>query len=953
MIRKLLYILFISTMLFAVPTESNALFTKVHPREYYETNARECFRTNKWEEGKQYLDEGWEQFGSASVMNELMGRYYQHHKKYDRARYYLHRALQDDRSNNVAREMMVAVEEETKNYSSAICYINELLESNPYNTTLWRKKISIYRLQGNDTEADRLLTRLQQIYPEDETVKRDVTYANEQRLSKQRHEGNLDGQLETLQNLIRLSPDKADYYLQLSNALLQAGRQTEAIDIAERGARRTGNVTLMQRRASMLSNMGRYTEAINYLKDCIRSHPSSTLSKTLNDVEVSAAESAQMNDPYTSMAKVYSSQHRPEALKYLLNTSIARGYYDDALMYIKEAKSKNGETEDLLYKEFIVNRRLGNKSKALSCLTKIYKMNPRNSEVKEYLCEMRYHDASDQMGYGQYSEAIPLLEFVQMNTTDDELKKGAMLRLFNCFYETKRFDQAHDQMELVKRSFPYENYASQKAALYQLEGRTNTALKFLAAEFDKTEDPVQAQRLAYQYEEYAIPYVKEMMDKGMIRQADKVAMAAVLVCPTSNDLLHYAITCSDMLGKKADYEEMVLAGRARYPDDPFFIVKEADVMTRNKDYAGAVNLLYPELESFMGDEKMVNTFAEACRLLALDQAKARAYSSAIETIDTALVYRVKDRELLYTKGKIFEMMHQYDSAYVYQKYYQPTLMDYRQHTRHMEELKGQTYEREVTVSYTHGSASKDDPTTSNAAVAYTQHDDVNTFTGIVDYAGRDGLNGSSGGAAVKLGAAWEHLFPSSPWTLHLSAAWGSDYFPQITATASVSRQLKRQMQWSAGVTYRRINAHYDNMKQYGYRNMLSGIIALKKSFDMFEAQASADVSYIYNKVYVGGEIKAKFYPVEDSRTNIFASVGAGNNAPAQLLDNAQFCGFGKFNSHVEAGLYWFFNKHVGTTFSASWYTQRRAQSIVFCPSSSVAEGSVNMFFLTGQLHICF
>lgn len=934
-------------MLFATQTESYALFSKVHTPDYYENNARECFRKEKWAEGKKFLDEGWSEFGSMSVMNELMGRYYYHYKNYDKARYYLTRALRDDHSNAQAREVMVKVEDETRNYSSAICYINELLEDNPYSIELWRKKINIYRKQGNSIEADRLLMRLQQIYPTNQSVKNDVVFVNEQRLARQRKNNDVLGQVETLQTLVKANPMEPIYYQQLAGALVQTGRTAEAIEVAGRGAQLTGSEMLMEKRAAMLADQGRYAEAVNYMKDCIAHHPSAHLSNCLNNIEMSAARNAHLNDPYTAMAKVYARQHNDEALDFLLSTSLARGYYDDALMYIKEAKERRGESEGLLYKEFIVNRRLGNAGKAQSCLVKIHNINPKNAEVTEYLCEARYHEASDEMAYGQYTEAMHLLEFVQQNAQDEELKHGAMLRLFNCYFEARHYEQAHEQLELIRKTFDYENYAYQMASLLHAEGRIETALRFLGQESEKTMDPLQTLLLAYQYEEYALPYIKQMIEQGMIHQADKAAKDGINVIPTSRDILHMAITTSDILGLKDDYEEMVLAGRARFPADPFFIVKEAQMLNKQGDYAGAVSLLHPELNTFIGDSVMVGAFSEASRNLAAEQAKARAYQDAIATLDTALHYRITDRELLLAKGEIFEQMGQYDSAYIYQRHYRPTLMDYRQHSRHMEELRAVTFRNEATVAFAGG-------TTAVAQLAYQRRQKDDTYRFNAAY------TSYSEKAGVRLGMEYTHDFANNPWTIGAGAYWGSELFPVVTAHLSLEREMRKQYTLGIKATYRLLPMNNaaespeaglsqqspaaespEAKSPQGRTNSSAASLTLSfnKPFSIFALGADVTATYYYNNVYFDGGANVRFYPIENSRSYLFLRLAAGNAPAADIIDLGTPIRFNVLNTQLSTGIHWVFTRHLAATLSATWHGEHSP--------------SLSRYYIDGRIHVAF
>lgn len=985
------HILLIAMLLTGYIMPSSAMFTKYRTSDYYEANTREHFRHNRWAEGKKLLDEGWKLYGDLSVMNELMGRYYYHYKQYDKARFYLVRALRDDKTNTQARETLVNVEEETHNYSSAICYINELLENNPYSRGWWRRKINIYRKQGNHVEADRLLTRLLQIYPNDNVVKKDIAYLNEQRLTKQRRDGDLSGQLESLQNLVKAYPNSTEYYLPLCNLLIQSGRNGEAAEIAGKGARLTGSVELMKKRADILAEQGSYTEAINYLKECQKTHRAASLTSAINEIERMAAENAQLNDPYTSMARLYAKQHSAEALTYLLNTSISRGYYDDALMYINEAKGKNNASQDLLYKEFIVNRRLGNKNAAFSILTKLFALNPNNEEVRDYLSEMRLETAKEQMAAGLYKDAILDLLFVQAYAVENDMRSSAMTRLYNCYMETKQYEKAHEQLKELKSQYDDEYYAMQYATLLKTEGRTEAALAALAEAYSKTNDPQQARLIAYQYEEYALPYIKNMIDRGMIRSAHKAVKNALLICPTSNDLLHQAITTSDILGQKDYYEEMIHAGSAKYPDDPFFIVKEADLLSAKGDHIGAVKMLRPALDTYIGDSALVRAFSENSQKLAMDQAKAKAYTSAIATLDTALLFHHHNRELLYTKGVIYEAMHNYDSAYVYQKYYTPTLMDFREHSRHLEELQGQSFNNEITVTYQQARPGSEDVISANAYASYLLKGENNDFTFSFSYAGRDGSAGEnltkeemeSGGTGVMLGLDWHHRFKDSPWAFTVGASWASKYFPEITLRATVEREMWDTWLFNIHGSFRRIHAYTRNYQwvpnsekyyptdpdsvyiatgwKHKYETLIQVGLSAQRTINRFVVQGAVDAFAMKSKLYFNGQLKGQFFPVEGSRTHVFAAAGVGNAPQTELLDYSMPAGFSKLNTFVGAGVTWFLNKHIAAGVAGTWYTMYRSQEVQtgvwgynnLGIDTSTTTDYKNMYYIQAQVIVTF
>lgn len=160
----------------------------------------ERYKQGKWEEGKKLAEEFLRKNPKDSDMRMLVGKYHLHHQQYEQARYELVKCLMYAPASVDAKHMLVAVETETQRYSSAICYINELLEVNPYWKGLWRKKIDLYRKMGNQVEADRLLKRIVQIYPEDGDLNKDQSYILDQRLADVKKSGKIDETIQMSKN---------------------------------------------------------------------------------------------------------------------------------------------------------------------------------------------------------------------------------------------------------------------------------------------------------------------------------------------------------------------------------------------------------------------------------------------------------------------------------------------------------------------------------------------------------------------------------------------------------------------------------------------------------------------------------------------------------------------------------------------------------------------------------
>src|SRR5690606_2442058 len=164
------------------------------------------YQAGKLQDGKQLTEINLKKSPKDSDLKMLLGKYYVLTKQYDKARFELNKSLEFNPGNVDSRHLLVTVETETKRYSSAICYVNELLEVNPYWKGLWRKKIELYRLQGNEVEANRLLKRISQIFPEDGQIQDDLNYQMELTANSKRKSGRIDDAIEVNKLLLQEKP---------------------------------------------------------------------------------------------------------------------------------------------------------------------------------------------------------------------------------------------------------------------------------------------------------------------------------------------------------------------------------------------------------------------------------------------------------------------------------------------------------------------------------------------------------------------------------------------------------------------------------------------------------------------------------------------------------------------------------------------------------------------------
>lgn len=955
----------------------------------YVNTVRTLFKQDKWSQGKPILDEAMQKYGSHTNVNELMGWYYTHYHQWNQARFYLIKSLRDDASTLHSRDLLITVEEETKNYSSALCYLNEQLEYKPYYKGYWRHKIELYRKMNNTIEADRCLKRMKQIFPNDTDVQKDYNYQTELDYYSAKKKGDINASIAALKELVSINPKNSDWYIALSNLYLQQGRVSDAEEITAQGVAATGNETLLRKRVGMMTDRGDYAAAMSFLKNYQREHKSGTATTLYNQMQMEAAEHSKLYDPYIMYGKVFEQTKSQEALDFLLNTSISRAYYDDALLYLKEARKRKGETKDLLYKEYIMYRRMGDKKAASNTLNKLYLKDPHDKDVCNDLAEIKLTQAVQSMDRNDYEDAIPLLTFAIENSDDEVIVADATNRLYNSYLETKNYQEASKLLDKRKAKMSTTHYAMLYSSLLQDQGKTVDALHVLHDAYVQVDSLQDKRLLSGCYEEIAVPYIKALMQRGLIKKAYDAAHEAVYICPKSVDILTQAINGAATLNKKEDYRFYVEVARQYYPDDPFFIVKEAGVYSLDKDYEHAVNAIRPHLETYLGDASMINAYSENSELLSLQLLKKKDAERAMEVIDSALVYDANSKQLLYTKGVIYEKMHMADSAYIYQKHYQPTLMDFQEFKHHLEELQFRGLPNELSFEYQQFRLGAEYKINANAILSYTHHSKRNDYTFTVNYAGRDGATSEymtaddqeSGGQGIQLVAQWQHQLNDS-WAFQIGGGWANKFMPRWMVRAALlwdfadGWNLDLHGSWRKVYSYNKRYTYIPNTEDPSWQyyggdttyvkklvgwdkkalNLFQAGVTVTKTMTQFVIAGSADAFLLDNRFFVNGQVKFQFFPVDGNRSHVFASAGAGTAPELTIIDRSLPSTFSNLNSFVSAGGLYCFNKSLAASLSGSWYTmfkQSENVSAIHIDQMDISTSYSNLFFINAKVFIYF
>ena len=863
------------------------------------------FKEGQYEEAKKLLDKNITQYPKNGDIQFYMGKYYYQKQDNDKARYHLLRALDELPNHVAAKEILASIETTQKHYSSAICYVNELLETRPYDAELWRKKIALYRLQGNDIEANRLLKRIRVIYPQDEQFKKDYLYSLQVQSSQEKKKGNIEEAIKMEQETLRLNPKDEEAYLTLTNTYLLSGDKEKALTYVNRGLQNLpNNQELINRKIGILSEMNRPVEAVEFIQqEMKKGNKSPQMLKNYNDLLAQAALYQNQSDPYVLYGKLYENNpSNAEALDYLINNSLTKGYYTDAAVYIEKGIKSRGRTKDLLSKKYTYLMLSGQDKEAYKVLEELFSKYPNDADIRNNYLQYRYNRGQQLAQQGRYTEAIPDLQSVAAQPSF-EWREDAIAALYGAYLNNHQYDKALEQAELLTQQYPqskggFLKKATALAALGQYPQALDIYEKLIRESDAKDND-----LYVSGYEETALAYIKYLNEKGDATTAYEQQKKLMTLKENSNQGLRYIVATSALLKKEDEVLSYAQKGKALYPDDFYFVEQEAYAYTRTDRPQEGINALEPYLEKYAYNKDLSKAYAEAAEKQAQKEYKQRDYDQAQNTLLKALQYDPLNKDLQYERGRIFEGQKQYDSAYYYQRQFNPSLVELAEFKRHLNYLKYKTYKNEMQFSYQQNQL-KDTKLPGIFTGLYHRYQPKNTYT----------LGLSSSGRADKRAfqgqVGWTHIV-NYKWYFDIDAALSNHYFPEYMGNVTIYRALRNEWEAQVGVGYKKLRS--EDTPQ-----LIQAHLGATKVLDDFYFLVKLTGVSFNNSLYYNtfGRIQ---YDLLDKRS-FLAIFGGVGSAPVDEILNYQLYGqFSTTNANFGGMVQYMLVDKVALSLSGVWY----------------------------------
>jgi len=906
------------------------------PGEYAEKVAN-LFSQHRWARGKELLDEAMEAYPEEAGLHYLAGRYWWNGKDYDKSRYHLVKACQINYHYMDAKTLLVNLEEITGNYSSAICYVNELLEVNPYWKGLWLRKIDLYKKMGNFEEANTLLKRLSQIYPNDASINSDYFDVLESTFQHARENGDQTTVEESLKEIVRMTPTDVDYQLAYANILIRKGKMNDALENLTAAINANpGNLPLIKKATDILMEGGRSGAALTLVRNQMIGHRTYDLESLY---QMLLAESARMEneaDVYQTYRRIYDAEKSLESLQYLLNQSIKRGYNDDALYYINQMRLKQGDSPRWYMMEYEVNTRMGRNESATRSLNQGFSLYPDDYDLNLAISRMRLSESAELMKDEVYAQAIPNLEFVRRSSVDPDLRVAAIRRLSVCYRETNQPDKAVAMLRERLRTEPEAQVTMDYAALLVKQGKTDAALQALYASYAEATDSLSIHLLSGAYKETAYTYLRDQLRNGAMTGLHNICETIIQMDPTDYWGLRYALRTAD------DPLPYALRGIEAYPGDLTFPIKAASIYAEQGREEDALAILSPYLLEFPADEDLQKSYAGISDSFAAKLLKDKDIDRAEEVLDAALRVRPTDPGVRYTRGLVYEKRKDWDSAYVYQRNYQPSLLEESEYKSRMNSIRAKTLHNSLEAGIDFMRFTDKTNLTAIAYVGYSHNWKSDEFQTQVYFTGRDPeydeeqqMYLSSGGRGLQFQTSWTHHF-AQRFSLKMSGAFGTAYFPVANGDISGIFHLPHDWDLEVGGSYRFLQDK---------AQMIAGNVLATHTWDNMFAGLKFTSGTIYNIVFFNGAARYRFFPFDGGRSYVEAQAGAGT-APEILFLNYYYSSsvFNRLNSFVAVTAQWAITHNLAFQFSGTWNTLYDQRATVSYRNLLIAHVSLAISF---------
>ena len=905
-------------------------------------------------------------------LKTLLGKAYMQIGRYDTARYVLKQVLLKRKKDINILKYLLNIEQTTNRYSDAICFVNLLLEIAPYSRAWWMRKITIYKEMGNLEEAERALKRLNQLYPNDTEIKNQFNYirlgdakrATEAKKFKDAH------QIYAI--IINENPSNKEAYLGIIRNELLRGNPVVALKYANRSLLQIPNDRqLVEKKIGILEDLGRYAEAIKYIRTLDKLVFKGVFEKILPYLLQESARFNEYNNSYEVNKKIVELNGNAEAQDYVIKNALGKGYYVDAEYFLKKAIKKNPNSKKLLIQEMELYKPRGDKENFQKKVLVLHEKFPNDTDITYQYNKIMYERAKLYVSNKQHHLALPI--FTEL-TSFPNFTKEAEQQIFGILIALERYDEATDQIDkLIGLDSENPEHLLRKSTLYQKMELFDDALNIIKILEQK--HPLNLKYPAI-YVNQIEGYATFLMTEKRYSKVLPIIEDGLTRDNNNKRLLDMAINASSAIPnyqKGINYSKRALSF---YPNNKKFKLKLSNLYAKNKEYDSALVILDSLKKIYIYDRKIKNAEAEILFYKARNQEEEglvdealinygaaysinpndegslkrminlqiseKTYEESLNFISKKIEKNPEENYLKFKKGLVFELLKQYDSAYYYQKFRElDNPFENAEWNRTLETLKAEELENEIAVTYLEATSDSIAFNTSLASINYRKIKENYSYGADINYAARTSGFGAQGGLY------FAKIFTP---TLYADAGFlvGSKFFPKFKLYANTYKGLKNDFEAQFGLSYARLQneQNYLTLKLGGAKSWeeitVNARVSVMSASNTFEENTDLNTSenYFYTNFMLQARINL------NTRKDYFSVIASGGSAPYDQQLEFQENTFLNFsNVMVGAGYKYHMSPRTAILVNGTW--------INFLSNQTTIDSIIQDVIYTNQYNLSF
>jgi|GEM_PF-1601888 len=922
--------------------------------DYYQL-AREAGKKNNFAKATEYCLTGLKKTPMDMDLKEYLGKCYLETGKLDQARITLLDVLRKSPDRDDARRYMITIESLAKRNASAICYVNELLETNPYDKDLWLKKVNLYRELHNNVEAEKSISRLLQIFPNDPGVRNTYQTIVKENASTSLKKENLEEAAMQYQNALLTSKRDPEMFDNLINTQIKLGDYHEALNSTNKALFFMPNhAGFLGKKASILEAQGNYNQAIAVLEQSLKRNNNPQLRKQLDYLISESARTQANNDPYVLYGKIYAkNKGDQEAFKFLLNTAMERGKYDDAQALLSPALRQRPNDKSLLLKQVQLFERTQQNAKAEALYERLFQLYPNDSDIAAKYNHLRYNQARIALINQEYLKAE---SGFLLTAKDPAYSDSSNENLFKAYVGLKNKEKAMLTIDkLINRHPEEEKYPLMKIEF--LRNITDYPPAYEAAkQFHKTFP--NSKNFPEELDLLANQYIKALMAQEKYNEVIVISDYVISVNPDRLQPYLYGLNARVSQNKMDESVGYIQQALLKFPSHKDLRMRLAGIQGEMNNHKRAAEILGDLRREYQYNDTISNAWAEemflygkalesegkkeeaiatyfsivqdkpndlatSLKLLALMN-EEKQHQRAMQLVDQCLQHHPNQNDLIFQKAVIYENTGDWNNALIYYEQYVPTVEKLETVRDHIKYLKSKNYKNSITASFTNV---KSDSILLNIPVASLEYahrvNEWNTFIIRGNYAGKNS------GVGVQGEIDWYHGFKNKSSFL-INAGVSNRFFQKYKVALSYFQPFGQGWQAELGGRYAKLSNNAD---------FYTGIVGLEKTWNSTWLNGKALFMSDGDKNYYNFLLQSRFYMVNDrDYFSVMASIG---NAPEDQRLDFQLNNFLSYaNSMVGAGYRHHLSYKSAIGFLGTW------SSYKMTPTAYINQYNVSLLFTT-------